>query len=211
MRFLIALAVAVFLVSTLRPDSAGDQTARVQEQMMTQVPQKPAAVDPAHERMGVPSATPVPQGHALVQMRIPRFGARWEWAAVEGVAESDIALGPGHYPRTPLPGEKGNVAFAGHRAGHGDPFIDFDLLRPGDEIFFSQGKARWTYVVTTTPRIIDVAERWVLDPLPGSQLTLTTCWPKYGSSKRMYVRGKLVSFDDPSAAPLVAVKNPTTR
>src|SRR5487761_2787659 len=39
--------------------------------------------------------------------------------AREGVAEGDLSLGPGHYPGTPLPGEKGNVAIAGHRTTWG--------------------------------------------------------------------------------------------
>ena len=41
---------------------------------------------------------------------------------------------------------------------------------------------------------------WVLDPLPGRQLTLTTCWPKYGSAKRMFVRGTLVDVTATPAA-----------
>jgi sortase A len=134
----------------------------------------------------------VAEGRALAVMRIPRFGAGWEWAALEGTSADVLADGPGHYPGTPLPGELGNAAFAAHRAGHGDPFIDFDLLRPGDRVHFAQGRTTWTYEITTRPRIIEVAEVWVLDPLPGRQLTLTTCWPRYGSAKRMFVRGRLV-------------------
>ena len=102
-----------------------------------------------------------------------------------------LADGPGHYPGTPLPGQRGNVAFAAHRAGHGDPFIDFDELRPGDVIELRQGLTSWTYVVDTDPKIVLPSASWVLDPLRGRRLTLTTCWPKYGSSKRMYVRAHL--------------------
>ena len=138
-----------------------------------------------------PVAVGVPRGAALVTMRIPRFGADWRWTAVQGVDAASLATGPGHYPSTPLPGATGNTAFAGHRAGHGDPFIDFDLLRPGDRVYLSQGRTTWTYRLTTAPRIIEVTDVWVLDPLPGRQLTLTTCWPKYGSAKRMFVRGTL--------------------
>ncbi len=110
---------------------------------------------------------------------------------MEGVSEQDLVKGPGHYPGTPLPGARGNVAFAGHRAGHGDPFIDFDQLDRGDEVILSQGEARWVYVIDTEPRIIPTSAIWVLDPLAGRRLTLTTCWPKYGSEKRMYIRAHL--------------------
>ena len=83
----------------------------------------------------------------------------------------------------------GNTAFAAHRAGHGNPFIDFDLLRPGDLVLMAQGETEWRYRITTEPVIIEPHEAWVLDPWrEGRTLTLTTCWPKYGSSHRMYVR-----------------------
>jgi sortase A len=166
------------------------QTARAQERLLEDVPAQPAVVPGRSSR---PSATPVPHGEALAVMRIPRFGAEWEWAALEGTSLEVIADGPGHYPRTPLPGQRGNVAFAAHRAGHGDPFIDFDTLRPGDRVELEQGGTVWVYEIDTRPEIVPVSASWVLDPLPGRRLTLTTCWPKYGSSKRMYVRAHLVA------------------
>ena len=137
-------------------------------------------------------ASEVPVGKALAVMRIPRFGHDWRWVALEGTADWVIASGPGHYSWTPLPGQKGNVGFAAHRAGHGDPFIDFDKLRPGDRVILTQRGARWVYRLDTRPRIIPTSASWVLDPMRGHRLTLTTCWPKYGSAKRMYVRGHLV-------------------
>ena len=157
-----------------------------QQQLAGQVPQSAATVHPK-----VPQAQPVAIGEALATMRIPRFGADWKWTALEGVADDVIANGPGHYEGTALPGERGNAAFAAHRAGHGDPFIDFDLLRPGDRVLVSQGRTTWTYTITMTPRIIDIDDVWVLDRLRGRMLTLTTCWPKYGSARRMFVRARL--------------------
>jgi sortase A len=164
------------------------ETAQAQRRLRKDVP------DQAVVRGGtaVPVARPVQVGHALVDMRIPRFGASWSWVASEGISQTVLADGPGHYPQTPLPGERGNVAFAGHRAGHGNPFIDFDRLRPGDEVDLRQGRTTWTYVLDTAPKIVPASASWVLDPLPGRRLTLTTCWPKYGSAKRMYVRAHLV-------------------
>jgi sortase A len=137
-------------------------------------------------------ARPVAPGEALAVMRIPRFGADWRWAVSEGVTQKVLTNGPGHYPGTPLPGRRGNSAYAAHRAGHGDPFIDFDRLRPGDLVHLSQGDTAWTYRLDRRPLIIPTSASWVLNPLPGRRLTLTTCWPKYGSAKRMYVTGRLV-------------------
>lgn len=142
---------------------------------------------------GRPVADPAPEGEPLAEMRIPRLGPDWSWVALEGTSPEVLAVGPGHYAGTPLPGERGNVAFAAHRAGHGDPFLEFDTLRAGDEVTFHQGGTRWTYRLTSEPEIVPATADWVLDPVPGRTLTLTTCWPRYGSSKRMFVRGELVS------------------
>lgn len=143
-----------------------------------------------------PTAAPVENGEALAYMEIPRFGDNWLWVTLEGVDMDTLADGPGHYPNTELPGEEGNSVWAAHRATHGDPFLDFDLLVPGDRVMLAQSGARWTYEVTMEPEIIEPHEKWVLkDFAPGEWLTLTTCWPKYGSEKRMYVRAKLVDVE----------------
>lgn len=189
MLFLVAAACLLTWYLAGLADDGAHEAARAQRVLSTQVPEATVSSTRLHR---TPTATAVPVGQALATMRIPRFGADWRWTALEGTDEWVIADGPGHYEGTALPGEEGNAAFAGHRAGHGDPFIDFDLLRPGDRVFLSQGRTTWTYEITTAPRIIDVTDVWVLDPLPGRMLTLTTCWPKYGSAKRMFVRGDLV-------------------
>jgi sortase A len=183
------IAAGLLLLSGLVGDQISDSraTAEAQERLLGSVPDRPRA-DVARAR---PVAAGVGTGEALAVMRVPRFGADWTWAVLEGSGEDVIADGPGHYSGTALPGETGNAAFAGHRAGHGSPFIDFDRLRPGDEVSFSQGGTTWVYVVDTRPEIVPIDSLWLLDPLPGRQLTLTTCWPKYGSSERMYVRGHL--------------------
>ncbi|MGA8256498.1 MAG: sortase [Nocardioides sp.] len=137
----------------------------------------------------------VDEGRAVAVMHIPRLGREWQWTAIEGTAPGLIEAGPGHYTGTAWPGERGNAAFAAHRAGHGDPFIDFDKLTSGDEVVLTQGGTRWVYEITQGPRIVLETADWVLDPLPGRNLTLTTCWPRYGSEKRMYVRGELVEVE----------------
>lgn len=143
-----------------------------------------------------PTASPVNNGKALAYMRIPRFGKHWLWTTLEGVSIDVINDGPGHYPNTALPGEEGNSSFAAHRATHGDPFIDFDTLVVGDDVIISQSGAVWTYEITKAPVIISPNANWVTDVFaPGKWLTLTTCWPKYGSEKRMYIRAKLVNVD----------------
>lgn len=174
----------------------GQQTAQAQAQLMGEVPDAAQGVVESGSPRGraadpFPTATPVGDGEALVAMRIPRFGDDWQWTAAEGTSPTVLESGPGHYEGTALPGERGNTAFAAHRAGHGNPFIEFDALRAGDHVLLTQGETTWDYVIDHEPRIIPVAASWVLAPTAERSLTLTTCWPRYGSTKRMYVRAHL--------------------
>lgn len=139
----------------------------------------------------VPVASRSAYKKPFAELRVPRFGQDWEWAVVEGTDAPALELGPGHYPGTPMPGEEGNAAIAAHRAGHGDPFIDFDLLRRGDPVEITQGDTTWVYRIVREPWIVAADAHHVLDPLPGRKLTLTTCWPKYGSSKRLIAVAEL--------------------
>src|ERR1044072_2320672 len=54
----------------------------------------------------------------------------------EGIEESVIHWGPGHWPGSALPGKAGNAVFAGHRVTHTRPFLDIDLLAAGGQIIF---------------------------------------------------------------------------
>lgn len=168
----------------------GRDAAAAQADLAARLPARPAADAPAVKGPAV--ARPVAAGEPLATMRIPRLGEDWSWVVVEGTGDDELAQGPGHYAGTPLPGARGNVAVAGHRAGHGDPFLDFDRLRVGDLVHLEQAGRTWTYRLSGEPVVVPETADWVLEPLPGRQLTLTTCWPKWGSAKRMFVRGELV-------------------
>ena len=63
---------------------------------------------------------------------IPKIGVNK--AVVDGVGVPDLKKGPGHYPDTPLPGEPGNAAIAGHRTTYGAPFNQMDKMKAGDKI-----------------------------------------------------------------------------
>lgn len=142
-----------------------------------------------------PTATSVDEGEALAYIQIPRFGNTWLWTVIEGTSMTDLKRGPGHYSDSPLPGEDGNSAYAAHRNGHGDPFLDFEELRVGDDVIIRQNGAEWTYDIKTKPEVIEAGDRTVLAPKAGKWLTLTTCWPKYGSEKRMYIHAELVKTE----------------
>jgi sortase A len=96
----------------------------------------------------VPPIAPVPEGDATARIQIPTIGV--DKIVVEGVSLRDLKKGPGHYPNTPLPGQEGNAAIAGHRTTYGAPFHRLDELNPGDEITVTTVQGEFTYEVTET-------------------------------------------------------------
>jgi sortase A len=113
----------------------------------------------------------------------------------------DLKQGPGHYPGTPLPGQSGNAAIAGHRTTYGAPFHDLDRLDPGDPIFVTTAMGRFRYDVTDQLVVDPVKGGWVLDPSADDRLTLTTCNPKYSAAERLIVTAALMSVPAPVPAP----------
>lgn len=139
---------------------------------------------------------PPPQGEAVAVIRIPDIGL--EKAVVEGVGVADLKKGPGHYPGTPMPGQPGNAAIAGHRTTYGAPFSRLDELAPGDEILVTTLQGEFTYEVEGS-RVVPPTEVSVLAPTEDDRLTLTTCHPRYSARQRLIVSATLV--DEPAPAP----------
>lgn len=144
------------------------------------------------------SAPPPPEGTAIAIIKIPRIGI--EKAVVEGVGVGDLQKGPGHYPQTPMPGQPGNVAVAGHRTTYGAPFYNLDELKPGDPILITTAQGRFRYEVTTT-EVVSPSEVAVLDPTTDNRLTLTTCEPRFSASRRMIVTASLMGEAAPAPPP----------
>jgi sortase A len=53
------------------------------------------------------------KGDSIARIEIPAIGV--DEYVVEGTDLESLRKGPGHYPETPLPGERGTSAIAGHR------------------------------------------------------------------------------------------------
>lgn len=70
----------------------------------------------------------------FAKLYIPRLGTDYQYSIQEGTDAAALAVGPGHYPDTALPGEPGNFAVAGHRVGRGAPFDGLDRLGSCDPI-----------------------------------------------------------------------------
>lgn len=135
-------------------------------------------------------------GEPLIRLEIPRLGVNT--LVVEGITPKALQAGAGHYPMTPLPGEPGNVAVAGHRTSFGSPFARIDELRPGDEIVLTTPVDRHTYEVLGEPSVADPTDWSIITdhPKDGSFLTLTSCHPEGSDEYRIWVRAELAASTD---------------
>lgn len=144
-------------------------------------------------------------GEPFAQIRIPRIGA--DDIVVQGISRDDLRKGPGHYPDTPLPGQEGNVAIAGHRTTYGAPFGDLEQLEEGDRIFVRTAYGDFTYEVFLADFVVRPTDVKVLDRdrFRPAILTLTTCHPKFSAAQRLVVQAALQQ--DPLPAPAIDAGN----
>lgn len=116
--------------------------------------------------------------------------------AVGGGDVFDKALldqGPTHFQMSDLPNtEKGNVAFAGHRAGRWNFFLDLDQLAEGDEIYLDVDGYRFIYKVEWV-EVFDKYDWSPIDTTDYPAITLQTCDPPHVSNPdwRLMARGAL--------------------
>jgi len=123
-----------------------------------------------------------PEGDAVARIRIPDIGV--DKIVVEGVGLDDLKRGPGHYPHSPLPGQPGNAAIAGHRTTYGAPFHDIDKLDPGDRIEVTTVQGTFVYEVSEQ-LIVNPEDTYVVGDFGDNRLTLTACHPKYSAAQRI--------------------------
>lgn len=146
-----------------------------------------AAVSPTGS--APPVTAPNRPNSALALLEVPTAGIAD--IVVEGASTSALRHGPGHVPRTALPGEPGNSAIAGHRTTYGAPFADLDRVVIGDTATVTTAKGRFVYEVIDVA-IIKPNQTEVLRPQKNKTLlTLITCNPRYSTSQRLVVVAEL--------------------
>ncbi|MFJ6806254.1 class E sortase [Streptomyces anulatus] len=193
---LIILFVVYFLFWTgvKAADAAEGEIDTLQSQWAREpVAQAPPPGSAESSPSSAPVTAPYRDGKPFATMRIPRFGADWEWPVLENTSVGTLQKGLGHYSATARPGDTGNFAVAGHRRTYGDPFKDFPKLRPGDVVVVNDGATWFTYRIAKKPHRTVPTDTAVVDPVPrgsgfegaGRYLTLTTCEPEWGSSHRL--------------------------
>jgi sortase A len=135
-----------------------------------------------------PSTVAPAEGEPVGDIRIPAIGINQ--VVVEGTNTPDLRKGPGHYIGTPLPGQNGNAAVAGHRTTYGHPFYNLDGLKVGDPIVLTTLQGIFVYH-TTRSFVVSPSDTTVIKNAVDNMLTLTTCNPRFSASTRLVVEAKL--------------------
>ncbi len=127
-------------------------------------------------------------GDPVGRLRIPAIGLRT--VVVEGTDPDELRAGPGHYPGSVLPGQRGTVALAGHRTTYGAPFRDVDALDRGDRMELATPYGTFTYRVDGT-EIVPATAVGVVADRAHDRLVLTACHPLYSADERIVVSARL--------------------
>lgn len=112
----------------------------------------------------------VTDGGPVARLIIPKIGL--DDIVLEGVGSGVLNGGPGHYPGSPLPGNRGNAIISAHRDRH---FRRLGELAIGDTVRTESDSRIATWVITSR-RVLDKGAA-ALFPASVPVLTLTTCWP----------------------------------
>jgi sortase A len=201
-RVLIGFGVLLLLFTAYQIWGTSVQESRTQSGLRTQLQQETnshvtrnalaqaSALDrlPTGPPVAAPSTTPPAEGDPIGDIRIPVIGLNQ--VVVEGTSTADLRKGPGHYSGTPMPGQAGNAAVAGHRTTYGHPFYNLDWVKVGDPIVLSTLRGIFVYDATKS-FVVSPSDTAVVDDVLGDQLTLTTCNPRFSATTRLVVQATL--------------------
>jgi sortase A len=134
------------------------------------------------------------EGDAIGKIELPTIDK--EAFVVEGTDTGTLRKGPGHYPETPLPGERGTVGIAGHRTTYGAPFRNIDDLKRGDRVIVAMPDGTFVYRVEKT-RIVKPSETSVKNPVGYDRLILSACHPLHSAAERIVVFARFVRRERP--------------
>ena len=170
-----------------------------QRQARERLESMPAATTSSAPALTAPARATPEAGTPLAELSIPRIGL--SVVVLEGSDEQTLHRGLGHIETTPLPGESGNVAIAGHRDSFFRPLRNIQV---GDDIMLDTPGERVHYRVSSF-HVVNPSEVSVIDPTNDAVLTLVTCFPFYfvGSAPdRFVVRARLVSEGERAPQPV---------
>ena len=152
----------------------------------------------------------LPVTDALALIEIPSINIAK--IIVEGITPKDLRRGPGHFPKTPMPGEIGNSAIAGHRTSYDAPFGNLNTVSLDDIIYVTTPKGKFAYTVKEVSVVAPDKTSVLANTPKVATLTLVTCHPRFSTSQRLIVRAEL-SSTTPTSTPTSTPSNapmPTT-
>ena len=119
----------------------------------------------------------------LAILRIPRINL--EVPVYDGTMDAVLDLAAGRIEDTALPGTPGNVGIAAHRDSY---FRVLKNIKEGDTLVLETPVATEEYRVEWI-RITVPTDVSVIDPTPGSAVTLVGCYPFYhkGSAPKRFI------------------------
>lgn len=142
-------------------------------------------------------AKPVGRGGPVTRIKIPSIGVNK--IVVEGVSAKDLRKGPGHFPETPMPGQFGNSAIAGHRTTYGAPFGSIDKVKVDDLVIAITPSGEFHYKVRRIVIVNPDEYSRVIPTSDGSKATLTlvSCHPRMTAQQRIVVIADLIASSAP--------------
>lgn len=164
---------------------------REQQKLAASLDLKLSQVDatPSGNPEPIEAQLPPAPGEGVARMLIPKIDVNW--IVVEGVTVPVLKKGPGHFPGTAMPGEKGNTVISGHRTTYGAPFFRLNELEPGDEITLVALTGTYRYRITES-KIVQPTDLSVITESHDSRLTLTTCHPRFSAAQRLIIVAELM-------------------
>ena len=192
-RILIGAGVILLLFTAYQIWGTSIQESHSQNQLRTQLSSEAhhkavahalneasaANVMPTGPPVAAPHTQAPAEGEPVGEIRIPAIGL--DQVVVEGTNTNDLRQGPGHYIGTPLPGQGGNAAIAGHRTTYGHPFYNLDGVQPGDPIVVTTLQGVFVYD-TFKQVVVSPSDTSVINNVFANYLTLTTCNPRFSAS-----------------------------
>jgi sortase A len=201
-RILIGAGIILLLFTAYQIWGTSLQESHAQSQLRKQFESEGTKRSVAHaltaasQGAALPTGPPVTAPHLVApaegspvgDIRIPAIGLNQ--VVVEGTNTDDLRQGPGHYVGTPLPGQTGNAAIAGHRTTYGHPFYNLDAVKTGDPIVVTTLQGVFVYDAIKQ-EVVSPSDTSVVDNVDADWLTLTTCNPRFSASTRLVVVAEL--------------------
>lgn len=192
----LGAALAGWILGTPDTDTTLPGQVGLYSDALARVPEAPppttaTTTPPAQPAVAIEVDEPqVPPGTVLGSVAIPKLGV--DVPLLEGIDLWVIDQGSGHWPGTPLPGERGNLVVGGHRTLYQRPFHDLDKLVAGDLVVFTDtAGATSTYAVRGVV-IVPANAVAIVNQNEAHTATLFACHPKGSATHRIVAKLRLL-------------------